>query len=211
MVVEAPPPITYYREQLHSLVWSGFFGPDDLEAHLEDLSYEAEAKPLLGALRTYAKIEFAAKREEERDWPATTDCDRLDAIFAQLTKGGILALANAGYTSSDAYGDAGAVIADSPKDQFKGFCFYHGQDVERAVGGYPLCVGFDATVDQADAKRAIGESVLAELKSGFSVDWNSDPETRMLITNLDWKRRTRWPTMQAATEPRGFLARLLGW
>ena len=44
--------------------------------------------------RTILAEELAALREEMLGWPATTDCDRLDAAFAELEGAGIAARAN---------------------------------------------------------------------------------------------------------------------
>ena len=148
--------------------------------------------------------EFEAKMTAEADWPARTDWDRLDDVFRHLQSDRILALHNAGHTTSDAHGDAWDLIQrDGPSD-WDGFCYYHGQDVERAVDGMPLFLGFDAVKEGADAKVAVGSRVAGALRdAGFSVEWNGDPETRMSVTDLDWKKRTDWDdgTDRGATSP----------
>jgi hypothetical protein len=205
----------YHCEQLRLLVWSGFFNERDFQDYLDDLEHDGEALPHISMLTETGRAELAEKRSAEAAWPTETDCDRLDAAFARLEKRGILALANAGYTTSDAHGDAWAVISETP-GYYRGFCYYHGQDVERAVQGQSLWLGFDAVAQDAEAKGALGEEIAEELRlAGFDVAWDGNPETRMSIDGLEWKRRTRWkmaaesPSDEGGTK-RGWLGRLLG-
>jgi hypothetical protein len=205
----------YHREQLRLLVWSGFFNERDFQQYLADLACDDEALPHLPMLTEMGRAELAEKRSAEATWPTETDCDRLDAAFARLDKRGILALANAGYTTADGHGDAWAIVSEAP-GYYRGFCYYHGQDVERAVQGQSLWLGFDAVAQDAEAKRALGEEVAEELRlAGFDVVWDGNPETRMSIDRLGWKRRTSWET--AAESPtdvggtkQGWLGRLFG-
>ena len=197
----------YYRDQLRALVWSGFFDETDFRQYFEDLEDDEEARPLRATLAEFGSAQMAEKRSAEATWPEVTDCDRLEAVFDGLDSLGILALENAGYTSSDAPGDAWQMIKEAPPGRYRGFCVYHGQDVERAVERQPLFIGFDAVADDAQAKRAIAEDVAASLREGgFEVDWNGDPETRMSIVGIDWKRRTQWKDRPK----RRWLSRFLG-
>ncbi len=192
--MERDASLAHYKEQLRILVWSGFFNEADLSDYLEDTDYDEDAKPHKSALREYAVAEIAAKREAEADWPEETDWDRLNSAFGELTANGILALHNAGYTSSDAHADAWGIINTDSPGAWRGFAYYHGQDVERAVEGLSLFLGFDAIAEGIDAKRAIGEEIVATLReSGLEVQWNGDPEVRFQIDNLDWKKRTDPP------------------
>ena len=204
--------LTYYRDQVATLVWSGFFNRDDLERYLDDLAYDEQAVPFIGQVRAHALSEMDAKRAAEAGWPAQTDWDRLAAAFVRLEAGRVLALHNAGYTTSDAHGDAWHIINTDRRDRWDGFCYYHGQDIERAIQREPLFVGFEAVAEGAAQKTAIGERVAAALRdAGFDVDWNGDPETRMSITDLDWKKRTDWRSAPQNDPPRkGLLSRLFG-
>jgi Domain of unknown function (DUF6891) len=185
--------LEHYEIQTGLLVWSGFFNEADLGVYLADLAYDPDAKDIAGEIESHARAEISKKREAEKAWPDTTDCDRLDAAFQALEDQKILALHNAGYTAQDAAADAWDIINREPKGAWDGYCYYHGQDVERAVQSFPLFIGFDAVADDEKAKRAIGERVAAALRGAdFEVDWSGDPETRMSITNIDWKRRTQW-------------------
>lgn len=211
----------HYSEQLRLLIWSGFFDRQEFQFYLDDLSYDDDAAAYLDELRRYGEEEFARKLEAESNWPEQTDWDRLNDAFQALNRDGVLALHSAGYTSGDAHSDAWEMIHGKP-GKWLGFCFYHGQDVERAVQGMPLFIGFDAVADSVEAKKEVGNRVASALRhAGFTLDWNGDPETRMAITNLDWKKRSGMPeqdfhfdedvdeVVDAPAKP-GLLARLFG-
>ena len=118
-----------------------------------------------------------------------TDCDRLDEAFESLRTQGIVALHNAGYTMSDGHSDVAEALAARDAGRFFGFCFYHGQDVERAVSSGELWLAFGALQEDDERKREAGQAVRGALeKAGLHVQWDGNPETRILV-RLDWKRR----------------------
>lgn len=198
----------FYREQLRSLVWSGFFNESDLEHYLEDLRHDEEARHYAHALARFGEEQMAAKREAEPGWPKQTDPDRLDTAFVRLERAGVLALANCGYTTSEAHDDAWSIIDAAAPGTYRGFCFYHGQDVERVVAGGPLWLGFDALDNRPEAKREIGREVVAAAEAeGLHTSWDENPEQRIGVEGLDWKRRTRW---RKPNGRRGLLGKLFG-
>lgn len=141
-------------------------------------------------LRRAVDEEFEKKAAAEATWPAETDCDRLDRTFEKLNDEGIIALHNAGYTMSDGLSDVGEVLSEYGRHGIRGYCFYHGQDLERAVNGGGLMLAFGDLDSDAKQKIAIGQFVKQALEDqGFVIEWNGDPESRLNIPNLDWKRR----------------------
>ena len=204
--------LAFYQEQVRVLIAGGFFNEDDLETYLADLVFDPHGAPYANEVRSEALTAFATKRKAEAEWPAVTDWDRLATAFAALDASGILALHNAGYTTSDAHGDAWDLIGRDPPGTWRGFAFYHGQDVERALSGEPLFIGFDAVAEGADAKLGIGNAIVAALKAqGFAPQWNGDPETRLDVPGLKWQKRTEWvrPATKAAAVS-GFWRKLFG-
>jgi hypothetical protein len=194
--------LAYHRETVDALIAGGFFDEDDLDTYLADMAFDPDAAPFAIAVRDHARAAMAAKRTAEAGWPAVTDWDRLARAFSALEAGGILALHNAGLTTSDAHGDAWAIIRSDSPGTWRGFAFYHGQDTERAVDGGPLMIGFDAVAKGADAKRAIGEGIVTALKAeGFAPDWSGDPETRIEVAGIVWQKRTQWVGPARPSEP----------
>ena len=72
----------------------------------------------------------------------------------------------------------------------RGYCFYHGQDVEHALNGRGLMLAFGDFNDDKAAKAEIGSTVQTVVEShGLTTQWNGDSETCVAIPNIDWKRR----------------------
>ncbi len=155
---------------------------------LEDCNEDDADKQML---REFAESEFQAKREAEATWPTITDCVRLDAAFDSLNEMGIVALHNVGLSMSDGFHYVDEAMAASARGKVKGYCFYHAQDVERAVIGDGLLLAYGDTAGTARGRRAIGEMVKEELeRQGLVVEWGGDEEKRISLPSLVWQRRT---------------------
>ena len=74
---------------IHQRVAGGFDGEEDIREHAIDMLSDHYA---VDALRPYAerltREALAAHLREQATWPERTDCDRLDAVFAELERGG---------------------------------------------------------------------------------------------------------------------------
>ncbi len=178
----------YILDAIQSHVWSGFDSPADVDRLIDDL-LEGDADEAF--LRAAVGPEFARKQVAEATWPQTTDCDQLDAAFETLNAHGIIALQNAGYTMSDGLTEVGeALHRRGGREGVQGYCFYHGQDLERAVEGEGLMLAFGSLDDDKTHKLQVGLRVREMLEGcGFTVQWNGDSETRLNLPGLDWKRR----------------------
>lgn len=184
-----PPEVT---EEIAALVRSAFYDKERLIAIFCEEMYEP-GELERSAVSTAIDAEIAKWESEKRTWPEVTDCDRLDAAFAALNKRGVIALQNAGYTQSDGYDDfCEHYKQSSNKASILGYCFYHGQDVERAVRGGGLFLAF-GPVDPDDEETKgpeVGNVIRNELeRAGLKVDWDRTFATRMRISELLWQRR----------------------
>jgi hypothetical protein len=130
---------------------------------------------------------------EKKQWPAVTDCDRLDKAFAAINNRGVITLQNAGYTQSDGYDDfREAYDHHANKSNVIGYCFYHGQDLERAVRGGGLFLAFGPTDPAAEETQGphVGNIVREELERvGLEVVWDGTFANRMHIPHLVWRKR----------------------
>jgi hypothetical protein len=177
---------------IDGLVRGGF---EERDRIIEILCEEMYAPGELDEAEVVAAVDtaLAALARDKATWPATTDCDRLDSVFASLNARGIIALQNAGHTQSDGYDDVSQSYDErSDRDTVIGYCFYHGQDLERAVLGEGLYLAFgpmDAKKEKTEGPR-IGTMIVEELaRAGFAVTWNGTFDQRILIPAIDWKRR----------------------
>jgi len=182
----------YILDSIKFWIWSGFYEPDDVHEMIDEIIDDGELDDEADEafLRSTIAPEFEKKTLAEKSWPDQTDCDRLDLAFEALNAEGIIALHNAGYTQQDGFSDVGEALYQAGEERFKGYCFYHEQDVERAVDGGGLTIAFgDLDGDKAKCTE-IGYAVKQVLeKHGFTIEWDGDSKTRLMISNMDWKRR----------------------
>ena len=177
---------------ISSMVRTGFYDRDRL---IEVFTEEMYAPGELDSNDVVSTIdsEFVLYEEEKLSYPATTDCDRLDTAFNNINERGVIALQNAGYTQSDGYEDINDALSDHPNSKsIIGYCFYHCQDLERAVNGGGLYFAFgpiDPAKEQTDGLK-VGEIVRDELvNAGLLVDWDGTFEKRLSVPNLKWQKR----------------------
>jgi hypothetical protein len=180
--------------QVRYRVASGFWGAEEItETVIEECFDPAQVtgddKAWVARLIEEAILKQA---EAEKSWPAVTDWDRLDQVFQKLDRSGIIALHHAGMTQSDGTDDITEVYHDrGGKDSSViGYCFYHHQDVQRAIDGHGLLLTFgDIAGDNAKGVD-IGRRIAAALqRSGFRVIWNGAIEQRINIEGIRWQKR----------------------
>jgi hypothetical protein len=178
--------------EIASWVRSGFYDPAELvEMFTEELYAPGELDS--EAVQKEILRQFSLYEEEKLTYADTTDCDRLDTAFAEMNERGVIALQNAGYTQSDGFEDVGQLYQEHPHQaSVLGYCFYHGQDLERALAGKGLYFAF-GPVDPADEQTIgleVGKIVRESLENaGLSVDWDGTFETRLSVSQLKWQKR----------------------
>jgi hypothetical protein len=146
-------------------------------------------------LRLEVEKEAARKRAEEATWPATTDCDRLDRVFATLEAQGIIVEQDAGLTKSDgleivteAYEDA---EAEGEAAGIVGYCYYHGQDLDRVMKSGDLWLAFGGFLGNDERRAEVGRRIQRALHdAGFTVEWSRSVLERILVRGIRWQRRS---------------------
>lgn len=177
----------YILATIKAHVWGGFDAPDDVHEVISDLLEDGADEDML---REFVATEFAKKTEAEKAWPQITDVDRLDSVFQALKISGILCLHNAGYTMSDGHEDANEALRAYSNDQYFGYCFYHGQDLERAVSKGGLMLAYDHVRGDVPEKIKVAQTIQQELeKAGFTLDWDGTVNQRINIPKFNWKHR----------------------
>jgi hypothetical protein len=170
-------------------VRSGMYDPGSVvDMFLED--YEDEVDE--GELAKVVEQEYEKLAAQQASWPEVTDVDRLEDAFDELNENNFIALMDAGYTQSDGYDDVCEIYAEAEDpDAVEGYCFFHHQDLLRAVESGKLYLAFGPM----DAERekelgpSIGKEIVATLhKHGLKSEWDGSFDQRILVS-LDWKRR----------------------
>lgn len=147
-------------------------------------------------LRPLAKqildTELANHLAAQRDWPTVTDCDRLEAAFAELEQRGIMCRQN--FTCCGTCGVAAIVDLMEAQQKsgttLRGYAFFHEQDTECAVDGSCLYLNYGSDSGEKEAAITIGREIVESLRlHGLDVHWDGTIGKRIAIV-LDWKRRT---------------------
>jgi hypothetical protein len=179
-------------EEIAVLVRSAFWIRDDLIAMVCEEMY-APGELSEDDVGAAIDEELRAHAEDQATWPAVTDCDRLAVAFAALAARGIVALENAGMTQSDGHDDFRAAHANAADPAtVVGYCFFHGQDLQRAVrgGGLYLAFGPVDPRDEATKGREVGRIVQEELaRAGLTVAWDGTFAQRIHLPHFVWRRR----------------------
>jgi hypothetical protein len=191
-VASPDDPIAVLRERIRSDVAMGFYDedvilkdlPDYFEGEIDSAVIRREAPRLL----RQALADHAAA---EANWPAVTDCDRIDAAFAELEEAGVISRQN--YSCCMTCGSAEIfdemLAAQDAGTPVRGYAFYHVQDTEAAVEGRGVHLGYGAVEEGEAAALAIGREIVATLEAhGLRTDWNGSWDLRIGVS-LDWKRR----------------------
>ena len=128
---------SFIYESIYNHVRTGFLPIDDIKEYvleeIEDNEFSNEISEAW-ANETIEK-EVAQLKKESQTWSKPTDTDKLIQAFDQLCKENIIALHNAGFTSSDGHYECVEVesaLREAGK-QSDGYCFYHEQDLARAI------------------------------------------------------------------------------
>lgn len=177
----------YIFDAIKSQVWSGFYDESDVHQLIDDIIEKDSDEKML---RECVRIEFSKKLIAEKSWPEQTTCDRLNSAFEAMRSENIAAIQNAGYTMSDGFTEVAEMLHQIGRDGVRGYCFYHGQDLARAVYGEGLMLAFGDLEDTLDGKIEIGKTVVDVMQvNGFSVEWDQDPEKRISTGPFEWQRR----------------------
>jgi hypothetical protein len=151
------------------------FDPDDFEPMVAESTDE----------------HLKAYQLEQATWTEPTDCDRLDAVFAELEEAGLLVGQNYGETQDDAIADLSEVFDEHPDtDDLRGYVFYTHQDLERVIESGTLALGFGMANDDGPDAIEVGKIIAEAFKqAGFQVKWNGKLSARIEVTQIEWKKR----------------------
>ena len=181
----------YGAAEIRNAVLGGFVARAGMKRLITNLVDRDAA--LRKKLLRQVEIERTAARKRPRPEPCIND--GIDRAFAALeAEHRIVALQNAGLTQSEAWEDLHAVAASWRENGIKpvGACFYHGQDLESAVAGKGLSLGFGAFGPaNHDKSVRVGTTIIDVLRAhGVPTKWDGDPEESIWIEPFIWWRPT---------------------
>jgi hypothetical protein len=93
---------------------------------------------------------------------------------------------------SDGYSDVSEAVANAPEGHYNAYCFYHGQDVARAIDCHGLMIAFGALDDDPAGGIEVGRRIAQALSgAGFDVAWNGSFNERIGLPKFVWQRRAK--------------------
>ena len=177
----------YIKEAIRKAVWGGYASDEELGWIIDDLVEDGDNEVYL---RSYIQQALSSKKQEEKNWPSPTHYDLLKKAFKTLDKRRILCVENAGYTMSDGHQEAFEILSDN-KGRYDGYCFFHGQDLERAVDGGGLMLAFDHVKGDVPEKLDVGIAVQEEIsKVGLEVEWDRTVDSRINLPKIKWQKHS---------------------
>ncbi len=172
----------------------GMFSLEELEENIleeiEDNEFEDEISEEW-ALKTINE-EFAKHKEVAKSFQKSSDTERLIKAFDTLCKNNIIALHNAGYTSSEGDYEAVEVEIELRKENIisDGYCFYHQQDLEGIIElKGDLHLRFNKVDNEDDeVSIKIGKRIVEILKQyDFNIEWDETANQRIKIKDFEWQ------------------------
>ena len=178
-------------EQLEKDILFGFESAEELLESIGEMFYDEENFDTEW-LKNEIKERLNKHQDESLTWEKPTDFDRLVKAFDQLNREKIVAIHKAGNTRQDGEDDSSEIISELNEIGIvaKGYCYYHSQDLERAIGDEKmLFIGFDSYNRENELAKEVAEKIVEILKKNeFQVKWNGSLETRIEILNINWKK-----------------------
>jgi len=124
------------RDLIESDVTAGFDTPAQIvEGVVYAFSDDVPADTLRPIVEKLVARAIENHLQAQAEWPRTTDCDRLDAAFAELEQHGILARQNYSDCLTGGHDEIQKEVADAREQgrEIRGYVFYHAQDTDHVV------------------------------------------------------------------------------
>ncbi len=172
------------EEYARGVVHGGFTALDDAVEDVADY-FDEEGDPVTPeAARAVVERVWRERTAEQDGWPASTDVDRLLAVFDALDRDGIVARAD--FTCCQTCGHH--EIGDEVDGPARGYVFFHRQDTERAAASGEVWLAFGSLGEVAD--ESVGREVTAALTAGgLPVEWDGSVRTRIKVGPIAWQKR----------------------
>ncbi len=179
------------RSFVDKRVAEGFQSTEDIIDSTIECFEVQENKELCHEIARYTTDRMAEHLQSQRQWPATTDCDRLDWAFEELDRMGIVARQNFTCCCNCGHYEIGDEIRKAgEKHPVEGYVFYHMQDTEAAVECGSFYLAYGSVEEGEEALTAIGRKIVLALeRAGLRTEWNGRADTRIKLIDFDWKRR----------------------
>lgn len=186
----------FIYESIFNQVRMGFLSIDHIKENIMEEIEDNEFEDEISEAWAFEKIdeEYQKLLQESKQWKSPTDTEKLIKAFDELCDQNIIALHNAGYTTSDGEYEVVEVERELRENEVEsdGYCFYHEQDLARAIDpeNPSLYIAFQK-VDNSDEETTIGvgNKVAEVLKNnGFELNWDGSAKRKIEIPGFKWQQ-----------------------
>jgi hypothetical protein len=134
---------------------------------------------------------LATRAIEESSWPTLTECDRLNAAFADLEAQGVLARQQFMCCYNCGHRCLGEEAERQRKEgvNVRGYVFYDAQSADDAKEGQGVWLHYYCAWGAGSSTRSIGREIVAVLRShGLHPIW-SGSASKSIEVPIQWQRR----------------------
>ena len=169
-------------------VAAGFAAPDEIaDGAVRVFSGDVASQTLRPIAEELIKRAVENHLKEQETWPAVTDCDRLDSAFAELERHGILCRQNYGSTDGHAELEDETLLALEKGRVLRGYCFYVGQDTDKAIESGSLFLAFGPGPVAEEEMLPVSEERIRDVMNGFSkVEHVGTAVAREIVATLQY-------------------------
>ena len=169
---------------------------DNVETPEQIVERVVEVFSLKGKAKTQTATQVVAAHQaflqQQAQWPAITDYDRLLKAFDVLFDQGIIALPAAGFYSDEAY-DEVMYFAKNYWGQYdyQGYSYFTLQSMRHASKGEGLDLSFGPLDSQLEEILGveIGQTIVKALREqGFNPSWDGTFNQRVMLPKFDWRQ-----------------------
>ena len=187
---------TFIYESIFNQLRMGFLSNDEIQENILEEIEDNEFEDEISEEWAFDKIkeEYQKLLSDSKQWKSPTDTEKLIKAFDELCDQNIIALHNAGYTTSDGEYEVVEVETELQKNEVEsdGYCFYHEQDLQTAVAieNPTLYIAFQK-VNNSDEETTIsvGNKVAEVLiNNDFKIKWNGSAKTKIEIPGFRWQK-----------------------
>ena len=119
--------------------------------------------------------------------------ERLQGVFDQLNREGIISIDYAGFDISEGHEEVGVVFKFMKENDLlrNGYCFYHQQDIERCMDSEnrTLFLAFHSLNGDEEMALKVGKRIVDLLNQArFEVEWTGSLNQRIGIKNFYWDK-----------------------
>lgn len=184
--------LSFLRSCIHADVAGGFDSYEDIvETAIELVKDDFPGESCEELVKPIVLEAFQEHIRTQANWPAKTDCDRMDAAFDELNRAGIVARQHFSCCGTCAAGEIRDVMSELIEEggNVRGYTSYDVQSTQNAVAGHGVALNYGSIDEGEAAALRVGHEVVDALaRHGLKVEWDGSWDHRIMVS-LDWKRR----------------------